>query len=152
MVDSNPGLTAKLEEEAFRTALFHNFSDKPFTGYWNGKGRTFKPGDRKYMPKYLAEHYAKHLVNSVLIAQGKETSVSPKKPEQVPAFMELFNQAFILEDEDNGEQDKAENQSQLAEREHRSRTENTKETKAKSADTDEEFENIPGDDADEDEG
>lgn len=117
MVDSNPGLTAKLEEEAFRTAMFHNFSSKPFTGYWNGKARTFQPGDRKFMPKYLAEHYAKHLVNRELIEAGKETSVSPKKPEQVPAFMELFNKAFVLED-GGGNQDTAQNQTDLAEKEH----------------------------------
>lgn len=116
MVDSNPGLTAKLEEEAFRTAMFHNFSTTPFTGFWNGKGRTFQPGDRKFMPKYLAEHYAKHLVNRELILAGKETSTSPKKPEQVPAFMELFNKAFILED--GGEnQDQAQNQIDLAQKE-----------------------------------
>lgn len=76
-------------------ATFHNFSDEPFTGYWNGKPKTFKAGERVYMPGYLAEHFAKHLANRELIKQGKETYTSPKFPAQVPLFMEVFNKAYL---------------------------------------------------------
>lgn len=89
------------------TALFHNFTDKPFTGYWNGRAKTFKPGAQMMMEAYLAEHYAKHLVNQILIERGDFTSTSPKKPEQVPNFMELFKKACIIdestEDDDESE-------------------------------------------------
>lgn len=84
-------------------ATFHNFSDEPFTGYWNGKPKTFKAGERVYMPGYLAEHFAKHLTNRELIKQGKETYTSPKFPIQVPLFMELFNKAFIPDAPKKGE-------------------------------------------------
>lgn len=82
-----------------KTALFHNFTDKPFTGYWDGKGKTFKPGQKVYMPQYLAEHYAKHLANKILIEREEYTATSPKVPAQVPKFMELFNKACIVEED-----------------------------------------------------
>lgn len=97
------------------TALFHNFTDKPFTGYWNGKPKTFKAGAQVYMEAYLAEHYAKHLVNSILIARGEFTSTSPKKPTEVPKFMELFSKACII-DEETDEQDEAETSTDLLNR------------------------------------
>lgn len=78
-----------------QNATFHNFSTEAFTGYWNGKPKTFKAGERVYMPAYLAEHFAKHLTNRELIRIGKVAYTSPKNPGQVPQFMELFNKAFI---------------------------------------------------------
>lgn len=82
-----------------QTAIFKNFSLEPFTGYWDGKPRTFKPGAEILMPDYLARHYAKHLVNRELQRVGKDRCTSPKKPEEVPDFMELFNKAFTLDEE-----------------------------------------------------
>lgn len=101
-----------------KTALFFNFTSNPFTGYWDGKPKTFKPGEKVYMPEYLAKHYAKHLTNKVLLEQGKETATSPKFPEQVPQFMEIFNQACILEDESE-EQDEAQLATDIANRSHK---------------------------------
>ncbi len=76
-------------------ATFHNFDSKPFTGYWNGKPKTFKPGEKVYMPAYLAEHFAKHLTNRYLIENGKEVYTSPKNPRQATEFMEVFKKAFL---------------------------------------------------------
>ena len=84
--------------------IFHNFTEGPFTGYWNGKAYTFQPGVKKYYPKGIAEHFAKHLTNEILTKDGNAVYASPKKPLQVPAFMEIFNKACLLEevaDEDN---------------------------------------------------
>lgn len=78
-------------------ATFHNFTDRPFTGHWNGKAKTFAPGAKQLMPAFLAEHFAKYLTNDVLIREGKEIYTSPKKPLDVPQFMDLFNKAFIPE-------------------------------------------------------
>ena len=86
-----------------KTALFTNFTDQEFIGYWDGKGKKFTPGSSLYMPDYLARHFAKHLVNKELLrtdASGNlihkdgEKMTSPKKPEDIPLFMELFNQAY----------------------------------------------------------
>lgn len=76
-------------------ATFYNFTDKPFTGYWDGKPKTVKPGEKIYWPAWLAEHFAKHLTNQVLIESGKEVYTSPKNPGQVPQFMEIFKKCYI---------------------------------------------------------
>jgi len=81
-------------------ATFVNFTEKPFTAYWNGKPYTFNPGQKKeHLNAAIAQHFAKHLANQVLTTAGKETSTSPKKPDQVPEFMEVFNKACFLEDD-----------------------------------------------------
>lgn len=88
-----------------KQALFYNFTNKPFTGYWDGKPTTFKAGEKKYMEDWRAKHFAKHLVNQVLLEQGKENSTSPKFPEQVPDFFNLFNKACIVEADQDENQD-----------------------------------------------
>ena len=86
-----------------KTAIFKNITDKPFVGHWDGKKRTFLPGAQKLLPAYLAEHYALHLTNSILIEKGHITMTSPKKPEQVPLFMEIFETICIPQDTDDDE-------------------------------------------------
>lgn len=88
-----------------RTALFFNFTNKEFIGYWDGKPHKFAAGQKKYLPEWLARHFAKHLTNQVLIETGKENYTSPKKPEQVPQFMEVFNKAFFLEPDQEDQSD-----------------------------------------------
>ena len=80
-----------------QNATFHNFDSEPFTGYWNGKPKTFRPGEQVHMSSPLAEHFAKHLTNKILMRLGGkyETFTSPKNPGQVPEFMDIFRKAFI---------------------------------------------------------
>ncbi len=78
-------------------AFFHNPTSETFVGFWNGKPKTFNPGDRVLMPAWLAEHFAKHLTNRELIKAGKEVYTSPKQPGQVPEFMNLFRKFYIPE-------------------------------------------------------
>jgi hypothetical protein len=94
-----------------KLALFHNFTFESFTGYWDGRPKTFKAGEKVMMPQELAEHYAKHLVNAVLISRGHYNYTSPKFPKQVPMFMELFNQACIV---DKSAEEKTESEVQIA--------------------------------------
>ena len=93
-----------------KSALFTNWTEEDFTGYWDGKPKTIKKGQSLWMPEYLARHFAKHLTNRELVrtnANGSfiypngETMTSPKFPEQVPAFMDLFNKAFQLDEEED---------------------------------------------------
>lgn len=84
-----------------RYATFINFTEKDFTAYWNGRAYTFKPGQRKeHLNESIASHFAKHLANQVLqdgsIRDG-EKFTSPKKPNEVPQFMEVYNKAFKIE-------------------------------------------------------
>lgn len=94
-IPSREQVDEQLKDMANEPTLFLNFSNEDFTGYWGGRGRTFKAGEKKFLPRYLAEHYALHLTNRELLKLGKETSTSPKNPSQVPEFMELFNKACI---------------------------------------------------------
>ena len=82
-----------------KTALFSNYSNEEFTGYWDGKGKKFQPGQSLYMPDYLARHFALGLANRELLKLGKETATSPKFPEQVPDYMEQFNKAYTPDPE-----------------------------------------------------
>lgn len=86
-----------------KTALFTNFSTEEFTGYWDGKGKKFAPGQSMYMPDYLANVFAKHLVNRELQRANDpklDRCTSPKKPEDVPQFMELFHKAYTPDEND----------------------------------------------------
>jgi hypothetical protein len=92
-----------------KVAKFVNFSDQPFTGSWNKETETFAAGASKFMPDWLAKHYAKHLVNrEILKFPGGETMTSPKRPEDVPVFMELFAKAYIEEDGSSQSDEKVE--------------------------------------------
>lgn len=96
-----------------KTAKFFNFTNQEFIGYWDGKGRKYPAGSSEFMPDYLAKHFAKHLVNRELLSTDSngnliykdgEKMTSPKKPNEAPMFMELFNKAYIPDDtEDIGE-------------------------------------------------
>lgn len=92
-----------------KLGLFTNWTEEEFTGYWDGKGRPFAPGEKQWMPRYLAEHFAKHLTNRELLRvkpngqpvyKDGEKFTSPKKPEDVPLYMKLFNKAFTPDPED----------------------------------------------------
>ena len=98
-----------------KTALFTNYTDEEFIGYWDGKGRKFAPGQSLYMPDYLARHYAGTLTNRELLRVNKngqpivkdgEKMTSPKYPEQVPKYMELFNKAYTPDEEDEAPEKK----------------------------------------------
>ncbi len=93
-----------------KTALFTNFSNESFTGFWDGKPKTFAPGKSIYMPDFLAKHFAKHLVNRELLKVGKERDTSPKvkvSPTGVEYvdnknFMELFEKAYQVDKDEAG--------------------------------------------------
>jgi len=84
-------------------AIFTNFTDEEFEGFWDGRGRKYPPGKSEKMPDFLARHFAKHLTNKELLRTNKKGDLvhkngdkmtSPKRPEDAPMFMELFNKAY----------------------------------------------------------
>lgn len=102
-----------------KTAKFTNFSDEAFVGYWDGKPHSFAPGISRFLPDYLAAHFAKHLTNRELIKEGMVNYTSPKRPEDVPQFMELYTKAYsedTEEDENIIEGDDAAMQSDIADK------------------------------------
>lgn len=60
---------------------FTNIDREPFEGKWGGEVNIIKAGETKQFPKFLAEHYCKHLVNKILIRGGRDwTSADLRKP------------------------------------------------------------------------
>jgi hypothetical protein len=80
-----------------KTALFVNFSNEEYVGYWGGKAKKFAPGAQVPLPEYLAAHFAKHLTNRELLKLGHERDTSPKRPKDVPRFWDMFNKACIVD-------------------------------------------------------
>lgn len=78
-------------------ACFYNFSDHSFTWSWGNEPMTFAPKEKKFMPAFLAQHFAKHLVNRELHRMGLDHEVNPKQPEDAPTFNKLFRTAYIRE-------------------------------------------------------
>lgn len=93
-----------------KTAIFTNFTDEDFIGYWDGKGKRIPAHQSLMMPDYLAEHFAKHLANRELLRTNDKKELlikngdkytSPKKPNEVPEFMKLFNKAYKPSDDED---------------------------------------------------
>lgn len=80
-----------------KTAKFVNFTSEPFKAWWNGKSKVYGPGQGASLEAGIAANHAKHLTNYVLLQMGKDKYTSPKFPEQVPDFMEIYNKAYFPE-------------------------------------------------------
>lgn len=95
-----------------KLAKFTNWTKEEFVGEWNGKKKKFPAhpaeGSSVWLPDYLAAHWSKYLTNRELqrmidgkeVYPGGETMTSPKFPDQVPLYMELFNKAYTSSEED----------------------------------------------------
>ena len=51
---------------------FTNIDKEDFEGMWGGEITVIKAGQTKPFPKFLAEHYCKHLVNKMLIRRQED--------------------------------------------------------------------------------
>lgn len=65
-----------------RAVLFTNFTNKEFVHTWDNVPYTFPAESTTYLPEYLANHFAKHLVDLVLAERG-QTADHPDRPELI---------------------------------------------------------------------
>lgn len=49
----------------------HNPTNKPFTVKWGGHPYTVEPGEKKIFTRFIAEHFAKHLADAILMTREK---------------------------------------------------------------------------------
>ena len=49
---------------------FTNIDSEDYVGMWGGKGETIKAGETRPFPRFLAEHFAKHLVTKIMLKSG----------------------------------------------------------------------------------
>ena len=95
----------KTEVSGPRVVKFTNFSNEDFTWTLNKIPYTFPAGSVKYFEYAIAKHFAKHLVNRELLKRGRENDTSPKKKEENPYFMELYNKCIGEIPTESGETD-----------------------------------------------
>ena len=55
---------------------FKNFSNEDYIGMWDGVERLIKAGDSINLPGFLADHYAKHLVDREMFKEGLDMSIN----------------------------------------------------------------------------
>lgn len=57
-----------------KSVIFTNWTSEDFTWTWNSVPYTFPAGKTIYLEDYLADHFAKHLVDRELFRQAKQTT------------------------------------------------------------------------------
>lgn len=57
------GLTHRYRTFMNNAILFLNYTNEDFSHAWNGVGYTFKAGTSMYLEPWMAEHFAKHLID-----------------------------------------------------------------------------------------
>lgn len=66
-IDPNP--------ESFESVPFYNFTSEDFTeeqgAMWNSKPYEIKAGEIKFYPIFLANHFAKHLINREIMRENE---------------------------------------------------------------------------------
>jgi len=61
---------------------FTNITNKEWSHSWGGEPYVFAPGQTKAFPRFMAEHFAKHLGDRILIDAGKDFAMeSPERKE-----------------------------------------------------------------------
>lgn len=90
-----------------KTAIFRNWTSEDFIGYWDGKKKLYKAGSEIMMDAGKAAVLARHLTNRELIRTkpdgtleipGGDKATSPKKPEENLLYKNLFDKAYIPEE------------------------------------------------------
>lgn len=60
--------------QAIQAVIFKNFDDKEFVCSWDSVEYRFSAGQERYVEPYLADHFAKHLIDRVMHRLGQITS------------------------------------------------------------------------------
>ena len=60
--------------------LFTNWTKEDFTYTWDKEPYTFKAGESRYLPAYLAEHFASHLTDREMV--NKDSVLTPDQKKQ----------------------------------------------------------------------
>jgi hypothetical protein len=88
-IDPNP--------ESFESVPFYNFTSEDFTeeqgAMWNSKAYEIKAGEIKFYPIFLANHFAKHLINREIMREN-ESALNDSK------FREKFKVKILISQEE----------------------------------------------------
>jgi hypothetical protein len=67
-----------MNKERLEVINFTNISEKEWTHTFGGKPYTFAPGQTKAFPRFMAEFFAKHLGDRILLDAGKDFAMDSK--------------------------------------------------------------------------
>jgi hypothetical protein len=70
-------------KEELEVINFTNITDKEWTGMWAQDKYVFQAGQTKAFPRFMAEHFAKHLADRVLIDEGKDFAADSTERKEV---------------------------------------------------------------------
>jgi len=56
---------------------FTNIDEEDFIGKWGGEEYLIKKGETRSFPEFLVKHFAKHLVNKILLRKGVKNYLEP---------------------------------------------------------------------------
>jgi hypothetical protein len=71
------------KRERLEVINFTNITDKEWTHTFGGKPYTFAPGQTKAFPRFMAEFFAKHLGDRILLDEGKDFSMETKERKDI---------------------------------------------------------------------
>jgi hypothetical protein len=81
--------------DPLKVLIFHNITKDVFEGKWNGRIRVFQPGEKASLTEYLAEHYCKQLIDTIV---GKEFDKAGKNAAKIKeAEQHYINESYHLE-------------------------------------------------------
>lgn len=78
--------------------LFVNFRDEEFTGYWDKKAYTFAPHETKWLPRWLANHFVKSLVDDEMNERKLPTDHSSRASFVAKAIGDIKENKEMSED------------------------------------------------------
>jgi len=61
------------EKSSLDVINFTNIDGEDYEGMWGGEITIIKAGEVKPFPRFLAYHYAKHLIDKILLRSGKDS-------------------------------------------------------------------------------
>jgi hypothetical protein len=64
-----------MNKEELEVVNFTNITDEEWTGMWAQEKYVFAPGQTKAFPRFMAEHFCKHLGDRILIDKGQDSSM-----------------------------------------------------------------------------
>jgi hypothetical protein len=75
-------------KENYEVVNFYNIDNSEFRGMWGGEEYIIAPKENKKMVRFLAEHFAGHLANKILMKEGRDWgNDSPDKKQMVARIL-----------------------------------------------------------------
>ncbi len=91
-------MTEQLDEN--EVILFTNIDEEDYEAMWGGKTKIIQAGKTESFPRFLANHYAKHLINKILIKKGKDFGDSLAREPLLAKILEQPSQVVsVLENQ-----------------------------------------------------